>query len=316
MSSRIGSVLLLPVSIISISTLALISPTAGSLFQELLFPCLVFILFCMGLHTGWEEFRQVIQHPTALWIGVGLQFVIMPALAFGLSKLFALPPELTIGMVLVGAAPGGLASNMLTLLVNGRVALSVSMTLCSSLAAILLTPWLTVFYLHSQITISPWPLMQSLVQLILLPVIAGVVLHRFCPKLIRLVDPVLPAFASLGIAIAIAALIALNRDNLHQLSLVLIAAALLHNILGLGLGWLASRLCGHDHSTAITIAIEVGTQNTGLAMALAVKHFSALAALPSIIFSFSQNLLGILPAIISPERGNRTKSVTKIAQDA
>ncbi len=306
-----------PLGIILFSAVALTFEPAGTLLQALLIPCLIFILFCMGLHTGWHEFYQVVQQPSALWIGVCLQFLIMPALAFIIARLFSLSPELTTGLVLVGSAPGGLASNVLTFLAGGRVALSVSMTLVSSLIAIIATPWLTVLYLHTQVDITPRPMMLSLCKLILLPLSLGVLLHRYAPKLVKIIDPALSVLASLGICIAIAAVITTNKSNLQLIGLSLITATCLHNMAGLGSGWLLSRLCGHDRQTAITIAIEVGTQNTGLAMALAIKHFSAIAALPSIIFSFSQNILGVIPVFCGGISHTKAqKPIEKVAQDA
>lgn len=270
--------------------------TEISLFKGILVPVLAMIMFCMGLTLSFRDFIKPFQTPLPLLLGITLQFLLMPMLAWGISTLFDLPTELLIGMVLVGTAPGGTASNVLAYLAGGRLALSIGMTAFSTLTSVLLTPYLSSFWLGAVVDVDTSAMFISIAQMVFVPVLSGILLRTLFLDQVNRVEPYLPACAAFGIATAICIVVALNAGSLDQLSLFVVLAVLVHNSAGLAAGYGFARLFGQDIKTARTIAIEVGTQNTGMAAALAVKHFSVLAGLPAAIFSISQNLLGTLLA--------------------
>ena len=258
---------------------------------------LAVIMFLMGLTLRWQDFRDIFRHPGAVCLGVTLQFLLMPALAWLVSKAFGFPPEWLLGMMLVGTAPGGTASNALTYLARGNVALSISMTLVSTTLAVFMMPLLTGWYLSSVIEIDRLGMLLSIGQIVVVPVMLGLLcVSVLGESRIHRVRHWLPDLALLFIMVAIASLVAINADSLHQLTGLLVVGVLIHNVAGLVIGYLLALACRQSVTNARTIAIEVGTQNTGLAMALALKHFSALAALPGVLFSISQNLLGVAAA--------------------
>ena len=258
---------------------------------------LAVIMFLMGLTLRWQDFRDIFRHPGAVCLGVTLQFLLMPALAWLVSKTFGFPPEWLLGMMLVGTAPGGTASNAITYLARGNVALSISMTLASTTLAIVMMPLLTGWYLSTVVEVNRLGMLFSIAQIVVVPVMLGLLcVHLLGESRIQRVRRWLPDLALLFIIVAIASLVAMNAGNLNQLTGLLVAGVVIHNIAGLVAGYLLALACGQSVTNARTIAIEVGTQNTGLAMALALKHFSALAALPGVLFSISQNLLGVAAA--------------------
>ncbi|AMO57984.1 bile acid:sodium symporter family protein [Endozoicomonas montiporae] len=259
-------------------------------------PLLAIIMFAMGLTLTIADLREALTDPRPLIMGVCLQFILMPVLAFSISQALSLPSELLVGMMLVGTAPGGTASNVLAYLAGGRVALSIGMTTLSTLMAVFVMPFLCSVYLSTVIKVDQVGMLISILKIVILPVAGGVLLNALCPKLINRIKPCLPSIAVIGICSAITLVIAMNADALASLSAIVVVAVLLHNTLGLISGYVSARLCGMDIPTARTVAIEVGTQNTGLAAALAFKHFTVLAALPGAIFSMTQNILGALLA--------------------
>ena len=261
-------------------------------YKSAISPILAIIMFAMGLTLTLSDCRAALRDVRPLIMGVCLQFILMPLLAYSISLALSLPPELLVGMMLVGTAPGGTASNVLAYLAGGRVALSIGMTTLSTIMAVIFMPVLCSVYLSTVIQVDQLGMLLSILKIVILPVAGGVILNSLFPQLVQRIKPCLPSVAVVGICSAITLIIALNVDSLTNLSAIVIVAVLTHNTLGLVFGYLSARLCGMDIPTARTVAIEVGTQNTGLAAALAFKHFTVLAALPAALFSITQNLLG------------------------
>lgn len=290
------SIHLFPVWVLIFSVYAFFSPTFFVDLKSAIVPLLMLVMFGMGMTLRWQDFRQVMQNKAAVLLGVSVQFIVMPLAALGLAKLFQLSPELTVGLMLVGATAGGTASNVMAYLAKGDVALSVSMTLVSTLCAIVLLPLLTWFYLNETVSVPVWDMLVSLLQLILLPVLLGVVLNQFFPKPLELIQPVLPVFSMFAIVIIVAIVVALNTTQLHSLAWSLALVIVLHNAIGLVSGYGLSRLFGFDKRVAKTVAIEVGMQNSGLSVALALKYFGAVSALPGALFSVWHNISGSMLA--------------------
>lgn len=292
----IFSIYLFPVWVLIFSAYALIFPELLVEMKSSIVPLLMAVMLGMGMTLRWQDFAEVLQQKSAVMLGVGIQFVVMPLAALGLANVFNLSQELTIGLMLVGATAGGTASNVMTYLVKGNVALSVSMTLVSTLCAIVLLPFLTWFYLDKTVAVPAWEMVMSLIQLILLPISVGVLLNHFFAKPLQLIQPVLPVFSMFAIIFIIAIVVALNHLQLQSIVWVLALAVIAHNAIGLISGYGISKLVGFDEKTSRTVAIEVGMQNSGLSVALALKYFTAISALPGALFSVWHNISGSLLA--------------------
>jgi len=204
--------------------------------------------------------------------------------------------QLTAGMVLVGSCARGTASNVMCYLAKGDVALSISMTVCSTLIGIIATPLLCSFYLSETVTVDTRGLFLSILQIVCLPVLLGTTANAFFRPVVIRIEPVLALMSMLVILLIIAIIVALNAGNLLEVGLITLVAVMLHNLLGLAGGYYCSRLLGFDLKQSQTIAIEVGMQNSGLGVALALQFFSATAALPGAIFSVWHNISGSLLA--------------------
>ncbi len=259
-------------------------------------PLLALIMFAMGLTLRLKDFRRVLTMPALILLGVSLQFLLMPLLAWLISRGVALETLLATGMILVGASPGGTASNVMTYLAGGNVALSITLTALSTLLAVVFTPWLSWLYIDAAIEVPVWSMLQTILLLVVAPVLSGMLLNQFLPRIVKPVQTVCPLVATLAIVLIIAIVFALNKDSMAALSFALVTAVVLHNALGLTLGYLAGRCFGYSESICRTLAIEVGMQNSGLAVALALKNFAAMAALPGALFSIWHNISGSIMA--------------------
>ena len=263
------------------------------------------VMFGMGMTLKVEDFQRVLQHPKEVAIGVGAQFIIMPLVALALVKVFALPPELAIGVILVGTCPGGTASNVIAYLAKGDVALSVSMTMTTTLLAPIVTPALTYFLAGAWIDISFTAMMISIAQMVLAPVILGLLVHHFMADTTKKIMPAMPLVSVICIVLLVGCVVALSASKLATVGLTMAAIVILHNAFGLALGFTAAKLLHMDARKARTVAIEVGMQNSGMAASLAVMYFNPAAALPGAIFSVWHNVSGSLVANFCVRRDNR-----------
>ncbi len=261
-------------------------------------PLLGVIMFGMGLTLSPHDFRIVLSRPKDILIGCLAQFTVMPLLAWGLTWAFALPKELALGVMLVGCCPGGTASNVITYLAKGDLALSVGMTATSTLLAPVLTPLLVWLLAGTMVDVDTLGMLQSIVYVVIAPIIVGLLCQRFLPKLTKSVVPYLPAFSSIVIALTVGVVVSHNADRLLMGGLIVIFVVMMHNLLGLSTGLLIGKLLHIPKPKCVALSIEVGMQNSGLASSLAVLHFAAypLAAIPGAIFSVWHNISGALAA--------------------
>ena len=261
-------------------------------------PMLGVIMFGMGLTLSPSDFRVVLSRPKDVLVGCLAQFTIMPLLAWGLTLAFALPKELALGVILVGCCPGGTASNVITYLAKGDLALSVGMTAVSTLLAPLLTPFLVLLIADSKVDVDPGAMVLSIVYVVIAPIVAGLLCQRFLSRLTKCVTPYLPAFSSLAIAFVVGIVVSYNAGELLKGGLLVCMVVVLHNLLGLLLGFLIGHLLRLSHPKCTALSIEVGMQNSGLAASLANMHFQAypLAAVPGAVFSVWHNISGALAA--------------------
>lgn len=294
MISRITQ--LFPLWAVLFSVCAYFQPALFTDLKSHIVALLTLIMLAMGLTLTPADFINVIRHKAAISVGVALQFVVMPLLAVLLSALLDFNEEFTVGMVLVGCVAGGTSSNVMTYLAKGDVALSISMTAISTLLGVVLTPVLTELLVGRSIDVPMMAMLLSLVKIVLVPVAIGVALNALLRDRIKRVEPVLPLVSMVGIVLIIAIVVALNADNLATHGPIIALAVVLHNSLGLLLGYGACRALGFNAAVARTVAFEVGLQNSGLATALAMKFFTPVAAIPGTIFSVWHNISGSILA--------------------
>ncbi|QGK70762.1 bile acid:sodium symporter family protein [Allosaccharopolyspora coralli] len=254
------------------------------------------IMFGMGLTLRLSDFTVVGRHPQAFGVGVLAQFVVMPCVGWVLGAGLGLSPELAVGMILVGAAPGGTASNVVVYLAKGDVALSVAMTSASTLLAPLLTPLIVLALAGSTLPVNPGELFVSIVAIVLVPVVLGVLARALVPRAVEASLPVLPCVSVLGIAVVVAAVVGGSAEAVFSSGVLVLLAVVLHNGFGLLLGYGAARLMGLPESARRAISVEVGMQNSGLAASLATTHFTVIAALPAAVFSLWHNVSGAVAA--------------------
>ncbi|ENU10965.1 bile acid:sodium symporter family protein [Acinetobacter calcoaceticus] len=252
------------------------------------------IMLGMGMTMTVDDFKGVLQSPKAVLIGVVAQFVVMPGLAFVLCKLFQLPSEIAVGVILVGCCPGGTASNVITYMAKGNVALSVACTSVSTLLAPILTP--AIFYLLASqwLKIDAASMFVSILQVVLLPIVVGLILRTWLKRQVESYIQVMPLVSVIAIVAIVAAIIGGSKAAILQSGLLILAVVILHNGLGYLLGFTAARFFKLPYADSKAIAVEVGMQNSGLGVALAAVHFAAspITAVPSAIFSLWHNISG------------------------
>ena len=256
------------------------------------------VMFGMGLTLNLRDFQIVFSRPKDVITGCVAQFTVMPLLAWGLSRLFRLDEALALGVVLVGCCPGGTASNVITYLAKGDLALSVGMTGVSTLLAPLLTPLLTWALAGKSVDVDLAGMLLSILWVVILPIVAGLIVKGLWPKFTERTTAYLPALSSLTIALIVAIIIAANAQKLLMGGMVIILVVVLHNLCGLSLGWLIGRLLRLPDAKRRAISIEVGMQNSGLASSLATLHFAAypMATIPGAVFSVWHNISGAIVA--------------------
>jgi len=256
------------------------------------------IMLGMGITLSVNDFKSVLCRPWVIGLGVVSQFLIMPLLGWSVATLFDLPPMLKLGLILVSCCPGGTASNVICYLARANVALSVLMTMCSTLVAIVLTPLLTKMYASAILDVDAWAMFRSMVTIVLLPVIGGVVLNQLLGHKLDGIKKISPLVSILVIVLIVGGVVGATKANIMAyFGGLLVAIFILHALgflLGYGAGYLA-RLAEGDRRT---LSIEVGMQNSGLGSALAKQHFSLLAATPCAISALYHCLIGSFLAAI------------------
>ena len=262
------------------------------------------VMFGMGLTLKVQDFKIVFSRPKEVIIGCLAQFTIMPFLAWGLAYLFRLDEALALGVVLVGCCPGGTASNVITYLAKGDLALSVGMTGVSTLLAPFLTPLLTWALAGKSVDVDVASMFLSILWVVILPIVIGLLLKWIWPRYTERVTDFLPALSSVAIALIVAVVISANAGRLLTGGLLIVIVVILHNVCGLSLGFLIGRLLGFPEPKKRAISIEVGMQNSGLASSLATIHFAAypLATIPGALFSVWHNISGAIVAYLYRRR--------------
>lgn len=267
---------------------AYLYPPAFLLLRDYFLWLFAATMFALGVVLQPDEARDAMQTPSRIALGVATQFSVMPLLGFAAASLAVsqgVSPMLALGFIIVGAAPGAMASNVITYLAGGAVAFSIAMTMVATVLSPLLTPllveWLGKAFMH----IPFWPMMRTILLTVALPLALGMVLRRHLGKHLAAAERIAPGMAALAIILICSYAVAANHARIADTPLLVVALVVLLNALGYVLGWLAGSLFGFDRMHRITLSIEIGMQNAGLGVALALKHFQPETALPGALFA-------------------------------
>ena len=286
----------LPLGALLISAVAVVFPQILAPLRPAIVPLLGIVMFGMGVTLVFADFKRVFLQPQAIGLGILLQYLLMPSIAWSLSQLLHLPLALLTGLVLVGSCPGGTASNVICYLARGDVALSITLTSITTIMAIFMTPLLTWLYIGQKVPVPVVAMMFSIVKIIIIPVLLGLLLNQWLGGSLEKIKRSFPLVSTLAIILIIGIIVANNHAELSQIAFPVIIAVILHNGFGLAGGYFIARVLGFDEKVCRTLAIEVGMQNSGLGVALADRYFSAMAALPGAIFSVWHNISGAVLA--------------------
>jgi bile acid:Na+ symporter, BASS family len=250
-------------------------------------PVLQLIMLGMGITMSFSDFKEILITPKKVLIGLICQFSIMPVLGLLVTLVFNFPPEIAAGFILIGCSPSGMASNVMTLIAKGNLPLSITITACATLLAPLMTPFLMNLLIGELIHIDFLKMFFDMTQLVVFPIVLGLLINKFLPQVANKIKPLLPALSMIGIAYIVLVVTANGAGTLKTVGLLLLLAIFLQNVFGYGLGYLGAKLMKMTENDCRTVAIEVGMQNGGLASALA-NEMGKIAT------------LGIVPALFSP----------------
>lgn len=287
---------LFPLWVVIFAGIAFFAPEPFKPFGKFIPYLLGLIMLGMGLTMSLDDFKLVFTRPKDVLYGVLLRCLIMPGVAFCVAKLLDLPPALAAGLILVGACPSGTASNVMTFIAKGDTALSVTISSINTILAPILTPYIFLFLAGSLIPIDAKALLLDILIIVLFPVTLGILIRGFASDFVDRVSKVIPLVSVLSIIAIISIVVALSAAKLAVVAGIAFAAVALHNALGLSLGYGASRALGINHKKSKAISFEIGMENSGLAVALAVAHLDPIAAIPGAIFSVWHNFTGSLLA--------------------
>lgn len=249
----------------------LITEVGGFETSRLIVPLIQLIMFGMGTQLSLGDFTGVLRRPRGVLVGMACQFTIMPLVGVSLALSFGFPAEVAAGVVLIGSCPGGVASNVMAFIAEADLALSITLTAAATMVSPFVTPLLMELLAGQFVPIDAVGMMWSILNMIILPIVGGLVFNHFLHGKARWLDDIMPVVSMVGIAVIITVITAAGRDSLVSIGLLLIGAAILHNAAGYLLGYWGGRLLGMDEKSCRTIALEVGMQNGGMASGLAAE---------------------------------------------
>lgn len=295
-----------PIWVIGAGMLAMLYPPALTWFKgSLITYGLGVIMLGMGLTLTTQDFKRILIYPKWILLGVALQYTVMPLAGYALAHFFELPKMMTIGLILVASCPGGTASNVVAFIAKADVALSVSMTALSTLLAIFMTPLLTDYLVGSRFEVDAWKLFLGTVKVVLVPILLGVGLNTFFHKSIEKALPIAPPIAVIIIALIVGSSIGFGKEQILAVGPNLFIAIGLLHLFGFVLGYTISKFLLKDEQVAKTISIEVGMQNSGLAVVLAKQNFGQMATIPGAISALTHCVYGSI-AVYLWNRKNKT----------
>ena len=267
-------------------------PEGWQNLQNLVIPLLSIVMFSMGLTLKVKDFFNIFKKVKIIFLGLFLQFFFMPLIGFSLILFFDIEHIIALGILLVGCAPGGTASNVICYLAKGNVALSISLTICSTFLSVFFMPIFFWLYTGSNINVPIIGMMSTILKIIIFPVALGILLNNLNLVIIKKIKATLPLIAVSAIVIIIAIIIGSNSVQISRYGIEILFFVVLHNFLGFIIGYYGSSILNLDKKIKRTIAIEVAMQNSGLATAVAVKYFGLMSAVPGAFYSIWHNISG------------------------
>ena len=258
------------------------------------------VLFTMGTTLKVEDFTNVFKKPKEISVGIATQYIAMPLIALALAKIFSLNEALTVGLILVGTVPGGTASDVITFLSKGDVALSVSLTAISTVIAPIITPLITLILIGNQIHFNPVDMFLSIIEIVIIPIMIGLILNSKFPDFCERLKVYLPALSAIVICLIVAGVIGANKQAILTSSSIIILVIMMQYFIAMILGFGVGYLAGMDRKQIVTVAIELAFQNSGLSTGLAKAHFPNLAqaTVPGALYSVWQNFAGSILAYV------------------
>ncbi|MDU2063327.1 MAG: bile acid:sodium symporter family protein [Sporomusaceae bacterium] len=271
--------------------------------------CIMAVMLSMGLTVSINDFKLVFSRPKDVFWGIVLRYMIMPFIAFGLTKILDLPPVLAAGLILVGCCPSGVASNVMTFLAKGDTALSITVSTINTLIAPFITPFMFAFLVGSIVPVNTSAILFDILKIVLVPVFLGAMIRAFASEFVDKIMPVIPLVSVIAIFVTTTSGFALSAASLANVAVIAFVAVVLHNTLGLTTGYWAARSVGMPPFKAKALSFEIGMENGGLAMALALAHLAPLAFIPAAIFNLVHNVTG--PTLASYWREKEEKNAQK-----
>ncbi|MDF2874602.1 MAG: panS 2 [Sporomusa sp.] len=275
--------------------------------------CIMAVMLSMGLTVSIGDFKLVFSRPKDVFWGIVLRYMIMPFIAFLLTKILNLPPVLAAGLILVGCCPSGVASNVMTFLAKGDTALSITVSSLNTIIAPFITPFMFAFLVGSIVPVDAGAILFDILKIVLVPVLLGAVIRGMASDFVDKIMPIIPIVSVIAIFITTSSGFALSAGSLANVAWIAVVAVVLHNVLGLTTGYWAARGVGMNHFKAKALSFEIGMENGGLAMALALAHLAPLAFIPAAIFNLVHNLTG--PMLASYWREQEEKKEVTAANE-
>jgi bile acid:Na+ symporter, BASS family len=261
--------------------------------SKLIVPLMQIIMFGMGTGLSLKDFARVVKMPKGVIAGVLCHYLIMPMVAFTITRLLKFPDEIAAGIILIGSCPNGLASNVMTYLARANLALSVTLTAISTFIAPFVTPFFMSMLAGQYVAIDFWAMVWDITKIVIIPVSGGLVFNYFLHGKFKWLDNIMPVISMAGIALIIVVITSAGRDSLLVVGPKLLLAVLMHNMSGYFLGYWSARVLRLTEKDCRTIAIEVGLQNAGLGSSLALAMGKlATVGLAAAIFAPVMNITG------------------------
>ncbi len=242
-------------------------------------------MLALGVVLEPDDLKRTLEHPQRVLLGVLTQFTVMPLLGFIVATVSGFPPELALGFVIVGAAPGAMASNVIVYLAGGALAFSIAMTTVATFLSPLLTPTLVQWLGGAFMPVAFWPLFETIVETVLVPLVLGMGVRRFLGPYLRHAQQICPAIAAVAIVVICSYAVAANQPRIATVGPSVFGYVVLVNALGYLVGWNLAKLYRFDFRHRLALSIEIGMQNAGLGVALALTHFGPETALPGALFA-------------------------------
>ncbi|CAM9866054.1 unnamed protein product [Scytosiphon promiscuus] len=291
---------LFPIWLCVFSGVALKDPAVFAWFTTEYFTgALAVLMLSMGITLSPKDFVNVLKRPNAVMVGFGFCYVMMPGLAYALGLAAGLSPALLAGLVLVGCINGGQASNLCTFIANGNVALSVMMTTITTLGAIVMTPLLCKLLLGTVVPVDAVGIAYSTIQVVLAPIVVGMMTNKFFPKAVKAVLPVTPVVGVLATCFLVASAVAQVAPTIISAGISLQIPIILLHLLGGLIGYFLPRAMGFSEVSSRTMAIETSMKSSAFGFLLAKLHFGSFEArVPAAISVVWMAITGSMMAII------------------